>query len=203
METDDETQKPSKPHDYHKEAADLIASMGVTFEALLIGATCPMFCADTDKPQEMGKFPRRTHIHGEQWMVTFTKKMQDQTKTISFNFWDSYNDAKNRWCFKNPLDAQLKLRAHEVPWKVTDRYFASIGRAALAKKKAKLAPTAYDVIACLEKYEPGTFKEFASDMGLSDDSIRALEIYKAVQEEYTKIRNFFTKEELEKLQEIS
>jgi hypothetical protein len=46
------------------------------------------------------------------------------------------------------------------------------------------APTMYDVIACLQKSDVGTFKNFCADFGYSDDSIKARETYLAVQEEY-------------------
>jgi hypothetical protein len=65
------------------------------------------------------------------------------------------------------------------------------------------APTAYDVLACLTKYDPGTFDDFCGDMGMDTDSRKALDTYLAVQEEWNKVRAFFTREEIEELQDIN
>lgn len=64
-------------------------------------------------------------------------------------------------------------------------------------------PTAYDVLACLTKYDPGTFENFCSDFGYSEDSRAAERTYKAVIKEWQKVSKFFTSDELEQLQEIS
>jgi hypothetical protein len=71
-----------------------------------------------------------------------------------------------------------------------------------AKHPAK-TPTAYDLLACIEKNEQGTFKDFCSDFGYNEDSMKAFDVYRAVQEEYSKTRRFFTAKELEEMQEIS
>ncbi len=53
-----------------------------------------------------------------------------------------------------------------------------------ARKQTKKAPTLYDVLACITKYDPGTFKDFCDNYGYSDDSIQALQTYQAVSREY-------------------
>lgn len=64
------------------------------------------------------------------------------------------------------------------------------------------APSAYSVLACITKYDPGTFEQFCGDYGYDTDSRKAEKTYKAVVEEWQNIRTLFTPEELEKLQEI-
>lgn len=63
-------------------------------------------------------------------------------------------------------------------------------------------PTAYDVLACLTKYEVGTFEDFCSDFGYDTDSRRAEKIYKAVCDEWMNVQRLFTDEEIEQLREI-
>jgi hypothetical protein len=63
-------------------------------------------------------------------------------------------------------------------------------------------PTPYAVLACLQKYDPGTFENFCSDFGYDTDSRRAEKIYKAVQNEWTSINLLFSDSEIEQLQEI-
>lgn len=64
-------------------------------------------------------------------------------------------------------------------------------------------PTPYDLLACLTKYDPGTFKEFCSEFGYDTDSRKAEKTYFAVQEEYSKVRKLFSPDEIEQLAEIS
>ena len=63
-------------------------------------------------------------------------------------------------------------------------------------------PTAYDVLACLTKYDPGTFDNFCGDYGYEIDSRKAFKIYKAVRREYKNLCLLFSEEQLEQLSEI-
>ena len=64
------------------------------------------------------------------------------------------------------------------------------------------SPTPYDVLACLTKYEPGTFENFCGDFGYDTDSRKAEKIYKNVCKEWEKVSGFFTGAEIEELSEI-
>jgi len=116
--------------------------------------------------------------------------------SMNFEFWDSIHNTEiqqitlEQWARKHHLDvydyfdkahAQKQLKA--------------------AKKEAK--PTAYNVLACLTKYDPGTFEEFCSDFGYSEDSRTAEQIYFAVVKEYKQLSRIFTAEQMEALQEIN
>lgn len=63
-------------------------------------------------------------------------------------------------------------------------------------------PSPYDVLAAIQKYDPGTPENFFSDFGYSEDSIKANKTYKAVVNEWEKNRNFFTITELGELEDI-
>jgi hypothetical protein len=65
-----------------------------------------------------------------------------------------------------------------------------------------IAPTLYDVLACLQKYDVGMFEDFCSEFGYDIDSSRAKKTYIAVVKEYNKMCSLFTDEELELLSEI-
>ena len=70
-----------------------------------------------------------------------------------------------------------------------------------------IKPTEYDVLACMTKYNVGTFENFISDFGYSidtkEDYNKVSEIYKAVRKEYNALCRLFTLEELEELAEIN
>lgn len=63
-------------------------------------------------------------------------------------------------------------------------------------------PTAYHVLTCLTKSDPGTFEDFCSVFGYDTDSRRAEKTYKSVVQEWAKVSEFFTEDEIEQLQEI-
>lgn len=64
-------------------------------------------------------------------------------------------------------------------------------------------PSAYDLLACLTKYNPGTFENFCGDYGYDTDSRKALKIYKTVVKEWKDLTSIFNEQELEALAEIS
>jgi len=64
------------------------------------------------------------------------------------------------------------------------------------------APTAYSVLSCLTKNNPGTFEDFCSEFGYDSDSRSAKKTYKAVRNEYLEVSKLFSNEELEEMQEI-
>lgn len=81
------------------------------------------------------------------------------------------------------------------------KYNFKFGQSIHNSKKC-IAPTAYDVLACLEKHEVGTFDDFCSEFGYDNDSRRAFKTYKAVKREWENIKLLFTTEQIELLQEI-
>ncbi len=73
----------------------------------------------------------------------------------------------------------------------------------LKKERKTLVPNEYDVLACLTKYDPGTFKNFCDCFGYDNDSIRAQKIYFLVQDEYENLCRIFTSEQMDLLSEIN
>lgn len=68
-------------------------------------------------------------------------------------------------------------------------------------------PRAYDILACLNGYDVGTFEEFCDEYGYfpiedSKNYKEAQETYKACKREYEGLRRILTPEQLEELQEI-
>lgn len=67
-------------------------------------------------------------------------------------------------------------------------------------------PTMYDVLACLTKYDVGSFEDFCADYGYNDPSLSANKAtkmtYEAVVKEYEAVQRLFG-DVIEELQEIS
>lgn len=65
------------------------------------------------------------------------------------------------------------------------------------------APSVYDVLAAMEKYDPEDFEDWCSNLGYESNSRKAEKTYKLVVKEYEKVSAFFTEEELEEMQDIN
>ena len=64
-------------------------------------------------------------------------------------------------------------------------------------------PTAYDVLTCLTKSNPGSFEDFCGEFGYDSNSRKDERIYKGVCDEWKKVSTMWTADEIEKLQEIA
>lgn len=108
---------------------------------------------------------------------------------------DKKKRAVYRFCLKNPKG----------------EYCSTFGESLANSKKRGTRqfkkPSAYDILACLEKSPPGTFENFLSDMGYNDQPLseypNVLKVWKACVEQYRGISQLFTDEEMEALREIS
>lgn len=81
-------------------------------------------------------------------------------------------------------------------------YTFQFGQSVANSDKNRKEPTAYDILSCLTKYDPGSFEDFCSDFGYDNDSRSAENTYNAVLDEYKELSRIFTEEQLEEMQEI-
>lgn len=72
-----------------------------------------------------------------------------------------------------------------------------------AKINKRIPPTAYDALTCLTKYDPGTFEDFCGEFGYDTDSRKAEKSWRLTVDDWRKVKRFFSKEELDELQEIN
>lgn len=140
--------------------------------------------------QYLGHWPRLGAHAVSNWQVTFTRQGVTKVFTLTFsqslqNSWD-YQDANARTEWRKNKGLPPKLRRDHWP-KTSEAH--RIGPYTLTP--AKRPPSAYDVLACLTKYDPGTFKDFCANFVYSDYSIKALDTYRAVQEEWQEVNRMF------------
>lgn len=181
--------------EYTKAVDTYLAEIGVTMAFRLIGDDCPTFCEDRGKyTNEIGVYPRKHHIHGRHYIVSFFR--EGGKKQFSTDFWNSYQDEETNAFFweKNRLERLVPIE---------NVYWDKFGKYPRRPNQFRKVPTAYDVLACVEKNEVGTFEDFCGNFGYDTDSRKAETVYRAVCEEYRKVQNFFTAEELDKLNEIA
>ena len=65
-----------------------------------------------------------------------------------------------------------------------------------------VAPTAYDILACLEKYDYESFEDFCSQLGYDTDSRNVERIYNACKDQYLHLISLYNEEEMEMLKDI-
>ena len=81
-------------------------------------------------------------------------------------------------------------------------YSFKFGQSIVNSGKNRKAPTLYDVLTCLQKYDVGSLNDFCGDFGYNIDSKSVERIYKAVCKEYQSLCTLFSDSELETLQLI-
>lgn len=175
--------------EYTKQAEDFLQKHELEFRAVHIGNDCPTFCKDHDEMRDMDKlntFPRKSHIHGHHYRITISRKGRGH---FTVDFWNSYADEEqNYFCSGGRNWPSLA-----EDYRMLDKY----------KGQKKTTVQAYDVLAAITKSDPGTFEDFCGDYGYDTDSRKAEQVYFAVQKEWSKVRTFFTAEEIAELQEIN
>lgn len=181
--------------DYQKQAQDFLTKHNITFNAILIGDDCPAFCPDAEAGRDMDKvnvFPRRTHIHGKHYRVSFQAK---ERTTLYLDFWNSYQDAESNAFHHGRGEIYNRSESY---W---DRHRGTKYPGVV--RKPLQIPAPYNVLACIIKSDPGTFDDFCRDFDYDSDSRKAETTYRAVVEEWRKVRAFFTADELAEVQEVS
>lgn len=139
----------------------------------------------------------------ETWKETAKRNWYDVTITtsrgkMSYVFWDSINNTEiSQMTLEKYVEKKLKRRYSYFSYDERKK-----AERELKKLKAEAVPNEYDVLACLEKYDVGTFEDFCSEFGYDEDSRTAERIYIAVIKEYKDLTRIFTEEQMEELSEI-
>jgi len=102
--------------------------------------------------------------------------------------WEKYGDCMGRYAGRKGFDETLRSGGGKW-YSVEIKYLA-------------ITPTDYDLLACTDASCCETLQDFCDKHGL-DDSVKAREIWLAVQDESAALRRIFSTEELEALQEIN
>lgn len=187
----------NRMNDYEKQANEFLKKTGVSFKCEF-SKYDTHFVGDTDKR--------------DIYKVTLTRG----ERSFSFDFGQSLNNSGLKFMNKNTGRVYCVIP--------TDDYFASLdkgkfthkSRMRLAAKKLipfqaascdkfekPVAPTAYDILACLQDYNPGTLEDFCDDFGYNLDSKTVEKTYKAAVDEYRNVCAVWNEREVDDLREIN
>lgn len=170
--------------DYNQQAIDFLTATGVTISIVF---------------DRHGK-----HFEGDtQERDIYNVTIRRGTRSFSFKFGASINDSGIVYIGNNPKPTGATLFNHNGYHCVSAHYAKQLFNKASTKVLAKRSePTAYDILTCLTKYDPGNFENFCNEFGYDTDSRKAEKTYKAVCEEYKNVCTVWNDAELEQLQEI-
>lgn len=159
--------------EYEIQAEEFLSKAGIEFKAELIG--------------HEKHFPDDAE---ERDVYSLTLTRTKSQRSISFRFGQS---------IVNSLPDKEEIR--EIERKAWHNHTS--GALDLRKRRLQVkAPSAYDLLAGIQKSSLGSFKEFCRDFDYNDDSIKASKTWQAVVEEWFKVESFFTPEELEESRNI-
>mgnify|MGYP006921432348 CR=1 FL=1 len=170
--------------DYQKQAIDFLQSTNTEFKAEFL---------------RNGK-----HFNDDKEVRDIYKiTLKRGTRQYSFNFGQSIINSKYYLDIKIPARTYTLSGSNRTGnYKINDIEKYKSGGNLLKLVKGEI-PTAYDVLACLTKYDPGTFEDFCGEFGYDADSKKAEKTYNAVREEWLNITRLFTDDEISQLAEIS
>ena len=169
--------------DYKQKAKDFLASCNATIRIVFVGQEIN-HSWDEDKPRNKYHF----------YITTPLGKMDGY-------FWDSFQNTEftNRTYAEHAHAAMRKTPDYVLPMD-----FPTIPQ--FIEQQRKTRPSAYDILACLEKYDVGTIDDFVREFGYEvrkwSDVRRIEDIYHAVVKQYHDLCRIFTPEQMEMLREI-
>ena len=124
----------------------------------------------------------------EQQAIDFAKKYGVKLSIGEPTYKNHFNDGQMRWVFPCKLSRNGKSYSFKFGQSIAD---------------GASDPTMYDVLACMTKYDVGTFEYFCGEFGYDTDSRKAYKTYLAVCREYEGMCRLFNSEELEEMQDIA
>ena len=117
----------------------------------------------------------------------FAAKTGTKLAILSSDYKPMWNEKQSRYVFKCKLSRKGKSYTFEFGQSI-----ACGGE----------EPTLYSIISCLQKYDVGSFEDFCSEFGYSEDSRTAERTYNAVCKEFAAVERLFS-DVIDQLQEIN
>lgn len=168
-------------NEYRQQAIDFANKYGVTMTADYKGHYCR---------------------EGWEWATAqFRITLRRGGREYSFDYSDSL---QNSWRFS---ECSKPFKFHQgLPPSLSQKNWPKDGKqkdfSRFSIKPCVLNPPLYDILACLQKYDPGSHDNFCADFGYDPDSRKGLELYLVVQDEWRHVELLFG-DCLEELSEIN
>jgi len=176
---------------------NLLKSLGVEYCIDFIGYDCPK------------NWGEEKHQH-KHYRATLSRG----SLVYSLDYWDSLNDSfLIRVDMRKYPFSKYKVYGYDktaTPYKYSHKFPYKIGPVQISKGghgvydadlvENPIIPEISEILECCQISEPPlSFSGFCSEFGYLTDSIKAVELHRAVLEEYSGLRNVFGSEGLEKV----
>lgn len=174
---------------YEKQAQDFLDKTESTFECMFLRNG--KYFDDDKEPRDIYKITLRrgnrsfTFEFGQSIAKSFRIEYRHRGISIPIN--DEW-----RGLSKQKIIMRIKWTTKYDDFGSTKNDIISIG----------IEPTAYDVLSCLTKHDPGSFDDFCDEYGYDNDSRKAEKIYNAVVNEWNNVAMLWNEFELNELAEI-
>ena len=123
----------------------------------------------------------------EKSALEFAAKTGTKMSILSCEYKPMWNEKQSRYVFKIKLTRNGKSYTFEFGQSISD---------------GSIEPGLYSVLSCVQKYDVGSFEDFCSEFGYSEDSRSAEKTYKAVCKEFAAVDRLFC-DVIDELQEIN
>jgi hypothetical protein len=154
-----------------------------------------------DYHKQATDFLEKTNTTFEAKWIELSKHF-DGDETERDIYWITLTRGSRSYSFRFGQSIKKSLTVDKIPWEQRQNVHM-VKRWMDANASKRIAPTAYDVLACLTKYDPGTLENFCLDWGYDIDSKKAEKTYLAVKDEFLQLSRLFSDDELTELSEIN
>ena len=140
--------------------------------------------------------------------INYTVTLSNKNGDYKFDFWGSIADAEIIEAYELLLKCFFRHNAEAIQAeRILEKYRLDtptvLNKNIIRELIQEKTPDAYDVLACLDVMYNDTFEDFCFNYGYDDDSITVKRIYDASMMQDRMLRKLFSREDLEKLQEIN
>lgn len=133
-------------------------------------------------------------------------KIERGSRVWKFEFGNSIKDSEFVAVYgkaKYPIPASFREKSNsEIALYVKQNLQSDFGTVKADRIIRPVPPSEYSVLACLTKFDPGSFEDFCSEFGYNTDSEKADKVYSGVKEEWLNVCRMWSDSEIEELCEI-
>lgn len=181
--------------DYTKQGKDFCAKTGTTIEARFTGYKKHFPSDDEARPTWEIRMVRGSRSY----TFPFGSSINDWNKWQK-ELWDKHPMRITSWDHCSEALDNLMQGKRDPSSMISNK---GLDHSTFAPAGEGYRPTEYDILACLEKYEPADdVDSFAEEFGIEKPS-EAIRVYEAVKKEYAMLQALYNDEEMEELQEIA
>jgi hypothetical protein len=149
---------------------------------------------------------RRYFLDDKETRDVYDIKIERGKRVWKFEFGNSIKNSEfvavyGKSRYKIPSEMRTKEKHDIIRYVKNNLHFDFLGVGS-DKIIMPKPPTPYEILACMTKYDPGSFEDFCREYGYDSDSKTADRVYAGVKEEWLNVCRIWNDSEIEELREI-